>query len=469
MKAGGVLLYNGALERQNAKDSVVFKTLMPAQKKPSVKKGKTKPKASVLQAPKGMHDVLPAEQAWWDKIRRSIDDLASFYNFNRIDTPILEPAALFERGVGDETDVVQKEMYTLRTKGGDILALRPEGTAPVARAYLEHSLGRLGQPMKLFYAGQMFRHENPQAGRFRQFTHIGFEILGGASDAIYDAQIIIIFDRLLKALRILKTSLKINSIGCRVCRPFYKRQLQNYYKRYEKELCGDCVRRLNGNVLKLLDCKKESCQPFKAQAPNFLDKICLACSHHFQGVLEYLDELKIPYSLDNQLVRGLDYYSRTVFEFFAEGAGSEFGALAGGGRYDYLFEALGGRLTPAVGGAASFERLILVMKAQEVKLPAKSQKKAFVIYIGDLAKRKSLKLIEDLRVAGLPVAEAFGKESLKSQLKVADREGYPLALILGQKEIYEESIIVRNLKTSVQETIPMRKAIEEIKKRLREK
>lgn len=438
-------------------------------KKQPQKKEKGKDKPSVLQAPKGMHDVLPGEQPWWDKIRKVVEELAATYNFGRLDTPILEQAALFERGVGDETDIVQKEMFTLRTKGGDMLVLRPEWTAAAVRTYLEHGLSRLGQPLKIFTEGPMFRHENPQSGRFRQFTQVDFEIMNGPNDSIYDAQIIIVFDRLLKALKITKTSLKINSIGCRICRPFYKRQLQTYYKRHEKELCTDCARRLDTNILRLFDCKKESCKPFKEQAPNFLDKICLACSHHFQAVLEYLDELKIPYGLDNQLVRGLDYYSRTVFEIFTEGPGSEVGALAGGGRYDYLFETLGGRLTPGVGGAAGIERLIAVMKAQEVKMPSKSTKKAFVLYIGDQAKRKSLSLIEALRAAGIATAEAFGKESLKAQLKVADKEGYPLALILGQKEIYEESVIIRDLRNGLQETIVMSKMVDEVKKRLRDK
>ncbi len=432
--------------------------------------GKTsKEKNTLFQTPKGMRDIIPDEQPLWDRVRKAIEEIADFYNFHRLDTPILENADLFRRGVGEDTDLVGKEMYTLKTKGGDVLALRPEGTAPIVRAYLEHGLSRLGQPAKLYYTGPLFRHDNPQAGRYRQFHQVGFEVLGGLNDPIYDAQVILIFDRLLKALKISQINLKVNSIGCRVCRPFYKKQLQSYYKQHEKELCADCARRMGTNILRLLDCKKETCEPLKAQAPNFLDKLCAACSHHFQTVLEYLDELKIPYGLDNQLVRGLDYYSRTVFEFFVEGPGSEVGALIGGGRYDYLFEVLGGRLTPAVGGAAGFERLIEVMKRQEVKLPPKSHKKIFVIYIGDLAKRKSLQLIEDLRVAGLQAKEAFSKESLKAQLKAADREKSPIALILGQKEIYEESVIIRDLRNSIQETIPLTKMIEEIKKRLKEK
>lgn len=441
------------------------------QKKSSAKTApkKNTEKPLLFQAPKGMRDVLPDESPWWERIRGAIADIAGFYNFLFIDTPILEPLRLFERGVGDETDIVRKEMYVVKTKGSEALALRPEGTAPVVRAYIEHGLSRLGQPAKLYYVGPFFRHENPQAGRFRQFTQVGFEIIGGQNDPVYDAQVIIAFDRLLKALRISKVSLKINSIGCRVCRPFYKKQLMSYYRQHEKELCLDCARRMGTNILRLLDCKKEQCQPFKAGAPNLLDKICAICSHHLQVVLEYLDELKIPYGLDHQLVRGLDYYSRTVFEFFVEGPGSEVGALPGGGRYDYLFEALGGRLTPAVGGAVSFERLISVMKAQEVKLQVKNDKKVFVVYIGDIAKRKAVALVEILRAGGIQAGEALGKESLKAQLKVADKEGYSLALILGQREIYEENVILRDLRNSLQETVALSRIVDEIKKRLKGK
>jgi len=419
-----------------------------------------------LQVPRGMHDILPEEQPWWDRVSKVSRELAEFYNFGKIDTPALEHLALFERGVGEETDIVGKEMYVVRTKGGDVLALRPENTAGVMRAYLEHHLSRGPQPKKFFYQGPFFRHENPQAGRYRQFHQIGFEAIGGA-DPIYDAQIILIFQRLLDDLRIKRVALKINSIGCRVCRPIYKRALQNYYRNYERKLCADCLRRAKTNPLRLLDCKKEQCQEWKTGAPNFFDKLCNACSTHLKSVLEYLDELSLSYTLDNQLVRGLDYYSRTVFEFYVEGDGADAGALLGGGRYDYLGEMLGGKITPAVGGAAGMERLIMVMKTQEVKLPVRGGKKVFMIHVGELAKKKSLGIIEELRNAGIGVGESLGRESLKAQLKNADQEGMDLALIFGQREIFEESIIIRDLKNSLQETVPLRKLVEEIKKRLK--
>lgn len=419
------------------------------------------------QTPKGMHDILPADQPYWDRVAKAMKDLAEFYNFGKIETPILEDAALFMRGVGEETDIVEKEMYTLKTKGGDVLALRPENTAGVIRAYLQNGMSRLGQPQKLWYIGPYFRHENPQAGRTRQFHQTGFEIVGGVNDPIYDAQIIIITMKFLETLKIQSLSLQVNSIGCRVCRPLYKKQLQAYYRNHEKSLCPNCQRRLKTNPLRLLDCKNEKCQPLKEKAPNILDKLCTTCSHHLKCVLEYLDEVGISYLLNNQLVRGLDYYSKTVFEPMVEGDGENLGSLGGGGRYDYLAEMIGGKSTPAVGVALGIERIIEVMKLQQVKLPKRVMKRVFVAHAGELAKKKCLKLIEHLREEGIPVFEALSRESLKAQLKAADKEDASLALIIGQKEVYEDSAIVRDLKTGLQESFPFPKMFDEVKKRLK--
>lgn len=438
-----------------------------SSKKLSPKKKTGSNEATAFQTPRGMRDILPQDQIWWERIEKVVKELADFYNFERMETPILESAALFQRTVGDETDIIQKEMYTLKTKGGDLLALRPEGTAGVMRAYLEHGLGSLSQPQKLFYMGPFFRHENPQAGRFRQFHQIGFEIIGGINDPIYDAQVILIFDRLLGGLKIKNVALKVNSIGCKICRPIYKRQLQNYYRRYEKELCENCERRSKTNPLRLLDCKNENCAPFKEKAPNSFDKICQNCGRHLRTVLEYLDEVGVSYTLDNLLVRGLDYYNQTVFEFHVQN--STLGALPGGGRYDYLAELIGGKATPAVGGATGVERLIEAMKVQAVKLPLKGQKKVFLVHVGELAKKKSLKLIEDLRTAGIPTMESLGRESIKAQLRMADKQGGALALIFGQKEIFEESVILRDLRTGLQETVILSKMVSEIQKRFKGK
>lgn len=429
-----------------------------------LKKSKTN-NNQFLRVPRGMHDILPTEELWWDRVNKVVRDVAGFYNFHFIETPILEFANLFARTTGEETDIVQKEMYTLRMKKGELLALRPEGTPSVARAYLQHHLGRISQPQKLFYIGPMFRHENPQAGRYRQFHQFGFEILGGTNDPIYDAQVIIILWRIIEYLKIKGVALKVNSVGCKVCRPLYKRQLQNYYKSLEKSLCSDCKRRLKTNPLRLLDCKNSGCIEFKKDAPNLLDRLCASCSAHLKGVLEYLDELGIAYSLDNYLVRGLDYYNKTVFEFFVEEM--EGGAVGGGGRYDYLMEILGGRLMPAVGAAAGIERLVEVMKKQGVKFVSKAPKRVFLIHVGELAKKKSLKLIEELREAGILTLESLGKESLRHQLRAADKEGVDLVLIIGQKEIFEGNVILRDMKNRLQETVSLAKVVEEIKKKFK--
>jgi histidyl-tRNA synthetase len=434
---------------------------MPKTKAPSGAESKQ------LREPKGMHDILPADQPYWEKIEKAMKDLAEFYNFKKIETPVLEYASLYEKGTGEETDIVQKEMYVLKTKGGDTLALRPEYTPAIMRSYAEYSLGRMGQPQKLYYFGPVFRHDAPQAGRYRQFSQIGFEVIGGPNDPLYDAQIITIFQHVLEALKVKGMDLRINSIGCRVCRPLYKKQIQNYYRAHEKKICADCQRRFKTSPLRLLDCKNAQCQEFKEKAPNILDKLCNACSNHLKSVLEYLDEVGISYRLDPHLVRGLDYYSRTVFEFGIEGKGSEFGSVCGGGRYDYLMETLGGRPTPAVGWAAGVERIIEVLKAQEVKILPRETKKVFVAHAGDLAKKKALKLVETLREANIPVLESLAKESLKAQLKTADKDKATIAVILGQKEIYEESIIIRDLKSGLQETFPSHRMVEEVKKRLR--
>jgi histidyl-tRNA synthetase len=432
---------------------------------PQQEKEKPKEVVRTFQSAKGMHDVLPSDAPYWDRIKDVARSLASSYGFSRIEPPILEFADLYNKTSGEESDVVQKEMYILKTKGGDVLALRPEYTPGISRAYMQHGLSRLGQPQKLFAMGPIFRHERPQLGRTRQFTQINLETLGGVNDPIYDAEIIAFFWDLLNELKIKGSLVKINSIGCRICRPIYKKQLTAYYKNHESELCEDCQRRLKVNPLKLLDCKEPGCIALKDKAPNFLDKLCVMCSAHFKSVLEYLDEVKIPYELDHHLVRGLDYYSRTVFEMYAEGNEAQIGALPAGGRYDYLMETIGGHLTPAVGGACGVERLIAVMRAKEIAMPGKSPKRVFLAHAGDLAKKRAFAILKDLRSRGFLVAESLSKESLASQLKAADREGIALALILGQKEIYEDSIIVRDLTNGLQEAVPLAKLAEEIKKR----
>lgn len=430
---------------------------------PKTKINKKKQKF-VFQAPKGMHDILPRDWVSWDKVLKTGKEIAEFYNFLKIETPIVENADLFVRAVGEDTDIVSKEMFFIKSGGADKFILRPEGTAAIARSYLEHGLSHISQPVKLYYFGPMFRHEQPQAGRYRAFHQFGFEIMGGASDPIYDAQIILASVRLIEGLKIKNLTLQINSIGCRVCRPHFKKRLVDYYRRHERKLCGDCNRRLKTNPLRLLDCKSEECVALKAHAPNLMDNLCSSCNTHFKSVIEYLDELSLPYTLNPYLVRGLDYYNKTVFEVFAEGYQH---AIAAGGRYDYLFEMIGGRPTPGVGSALGLERLIEVMRLQGIELMPKGKARVFLMYIGDLAKKKVLKLVEEFRDKGIHVRESFGKDLLKKQMQLADKDSAEFALILGQKEVYEESIIIRDLVSGTQESIPVKRVVEEVKKRLK--
>jgi histidyl-tRNA synthetase len=417
-----------------------------------------------FQTPKGMHDILGENWKYFNRIFEVVKFFANFYNFERIETPVLEEEELFTRGIGLATDIVQKEMFTLRTKGGDHLALRPEGTAPVVRAYIQHGMQTLPQPVKIWYFSQFFRYEHPQAGRFRQFWQFGFEILGEQNPAL-DAQVILIFYKILKELGFENLVIKINSIGDSFCRPYYKKVLVSYLKHRAYALCPDCKRRLKENPLRVLDCKKDRCRQIVSQAPQILNHLCEGCKNHLKSVLEFLDELQLPYNLDPYLVRGLDYYTKTVFEIFEESEkGKAIGALAGGGRYDNLAKILGGGEVPAVGGAAGVERIIELMKEKQVKLPKEKKPKIFLAQIGELAKKKSLKLIEEFREEKIPIYESIGKDSLKAQMKLADKFGVRYVLIFGQQEALNDEILLRDMETGKQKKLRLKNLIKEIKK-----
>jgi histidyl-tRNA synthetase len=417
-----------------------------------------------FQTPKGMHDILGENWKYFNRIFEVVESFAKFYNFERIETPVLEEEELFTRGIGLATDIVQKEMFTLRTKGGDYLALRPEGTAPVVRAYIQHGMQTLPQPVKIWYFSQFFRYEHPQTGRFRQFWQFGFEILGEQNPAL-DAQVILIFYKILKELGFENLVIKINSIGDSFCRPYYKKVLVSYLKHRAYALCPDCKRRLKENPLRILDCKQDRCRQIVSQAPQILNHLCEGCKNHLKSVLEFLDELQLPYNLDPYLVRGLDYYTKTVFEIFEESEkGRAIGALAGGGRYDNLAKILGGGEVPAVGGAAGVERIIELMKENQVKLPKERKPKIFLAQIGELAKKKSLKLIEEFREEKIPIYESIGKDSLKSQMKLADKFGVRYVLIFGQQEALNDEILLRDMETGKQKKLRLKNLIKEIKK-----
>ena len=422
---------------------------------------------SKIQTPTGMHDILPEDQKYYQKILDVCQKMADFYHFKRIETPILENLELFSRGVGLATDIVEKQMFTLRTKGGDYLALRPEGTAPIARAFIQHGFQNLPQPVKLWYFGPFFRYEHPQAGRFRQFWQVGFEVLGEKSPAI-DAQIIQIFYNIFQELKAKNLVIEINSIGDSQCRPYYKKLLVNYLKSRAMVLCSNCRRRIKVNPLRVLDCKEEKCQRIIAGAPQIIDHLCQECKNHFKEVLEFLDELGLPYHLNPYLVRGLDYYTKTVFEIFEDSKeGKEIGALGGGGRYDNLIKFLGGKEVAGCGAAFGVERVIYLMKQRGARLKEPSLPKIFLAQLGRLAKRKALRLIEEFRKNKIPVSESLSRDSLKAQLKIADRLGARYALILGQQEALKEEIIIRDMETGKQKTVKLEKVIKEVQKLLK--
>lgn len=425
-----------------------------------VKTGKKTP-----QLVRGFKDVLPAEQKYFIFLNDILENLATDYGFEKIDLPVLEESSLFMRAVGKETDIVSKEMFTFETPGGERVSLRPESTAQVARAYINHGMLNLPQPVKLYYNGLMFRYERPQSGRYRQFNQFGFEILGD-KHPVLDAQIIILCHNFFKAIG-LKTSVQINSIGCNACRKEYKIQLVNYYKTQKSNLCEDCKERLAKNPLRLLDCKEEKCGIIKEEAPQIVDWLCDDCKNHFVKVLEFLDEVELPYNLNSHLVRGLDYYTNTVFEIWPEGDDKRSqSALCGGGRYDNLIELLGGRNTPALGASVGIERTILKIKELNLPVPEKPKRDIFVAQLGEAARRKSLALYEALKDEGIKICESFSKDGLKSQLEIASKAGVKFTLILGQKELSEGTILIRDMEAGSQETINFNKVVKEIKRRL---
>ena len=418
----------------------------------------------------GMHDILPEDQVYFKRVQKVVESVANSYTFDKIETPILEFAEVFQKAVGDDTDIVGKEMYTFRTRGGDVVCLRPEGTAPVMRSYLEHGMHNLPQPVKLWYIGPFFRYERPQAGRFRQFHQFGFEAIGEGSPSI-DGQIIQMSYDVLKELGFKNLTIEVNSIGDSECRPYFKKILTSYFKSRRASLCTDCQRRLKENPLRILDCKEEKCQRVKAGAPQITEHLCEKCHAHFKEVLEFLDELELPFTLNPYLVRGLDYYTKTVFEIIETTEdGKALGTLTGGGRYDNLSKMLGGRDVAGCGSAAGVERIMSLMKTREMKTGKKEEEpKIFLAQLGQLAKRKSMKLFEEFRAAKIPVAESFSKDSLKAQLRSANKLNIKWVLIFGQKEALEDFITLRDMETGTQKEIKLDKVVAEMKAKISKK
>lgn len=423
-----------------------------------------------LQTVKGMRDIIGDEYYLYQGFAEKAAEVAMYYGFKPIETPILEKEDLFARGAGESSDIVSKEMYTLKTRGGDRLALRPEGTASVMRAYMEQGMQAWPQPVMLYYYGPYFRHENPQAGRYRQFWQFGLEILG-TKKSIADAMTISITKTILEDAGLDNLSIKVNSIGDSDCRSNFRRDLVNYYKKHLKTICADCRERLKDNPLRVLDCKNEQCQPIKENAPESISYLCSSCKEHFKEVLEYLSMMNIEYEIDNTLVRGLDYYSRTVFEVVrtapAEDGSAEVKslALAGGGRYDYLAKTLGHKKDlGAVGASIGVDRVITLADHSKITPRIIKKPKVFFIQLSFDAKLKSLEVIEILRRAKIPLAQSLAKDSIGAQLAIAEKMGVPFTVILGQKEAIDGTVIVRNMDTRSQDTVKIADLADYIKK-----
>jgi histidyl-tRNA synthetase len=395
------------------------------------------------QSVTGTRDVLPEEQPYWRFIEKKIYEITTLFGYHRVDPPIFEETRLFIRGVGETTDIVEKEMYTFLDKGETSLTLRPEFTAGFIRLYLQNGMHMLPKPVKLFSMGPIFRFERPQAGRFRQHTQFNVEAFGEQDPAI-DVEVMSIAWQLYAELGFPGLRFQLNSTGCPQCRPAYIEMLKTYYLQHLHEVCEDCKRRLDRNALRLLDCKTPGCQPVIAAAPVISRHLCSACHDHFSLLCGYLDQLHRPYAINHKLVRGLDYYTKTVFEVWAQGIGSQ-NAMCGGGRYDGLIEQLGGEPTPGIGFGSGMERIILSMKEQGLQPEPVQEPNVMVIYFGLPAKAKAIDLTFKLRQEKIAVVMSFGEKSFKAQMRDANRMQARCVLILGDSELEKGVVAVKDL------------------------
>lgn len=420
----------------------------------------------LLQTLRGMRDILPDEQPYWERVRRTLTHAAQEYGFQRIDTPLVEFAHLFTRSIGTETDIVEKEMYTFTTRGGDKVSLRPEFTAGIARAFIEHGMGVLPKPVKLFSVGPVYRYDRPQEGRYREFWQGNFDMFG-ESDPILDAQTIQLAYRVVSQLGLRNIEFQVNSIGMPESRREYEKALVRYLDAQRNKLCQNCRDRLAVSPMRVLDCKEDKCIQLTLHAPQSLDYLDEESRSHFKHLLEYLDELELPYTINTRLVRGLAYYTKTVFEIWSTDKEGKKYSLGGGGRYDGLIQSLGGEATPAIGFGLGLDRIILEMKRTQVKPYNEPKARVFLAQLGDMAKKKSLRLFAELEKNGILIAESFGRGSLKSQLRVANRLGVEVTVIVGQKEALDGTAIVKDMVSGTQETVTNERIMDAIKKILK--
>lgn len=409
---------------------------------------------------RGTKDILPNEMAFWHHIESTSRNLFNAYHFEEIRTPIFESSELFLRGLGEQTDIVSKEMYTFNDKGDRSITLRPEGTAPIARSYIQHHELNKNREAKLYYCGPMFRYERPQAGRYRQFHQIGVENIGNFHP-FSDAEIISLGLHLFDELGLPGLSVHVNSVGCPVCRPVIEERLKQFLSNNLKQLCSDCNRRFNENPLRILDCKKEKCNTYFSGLPDIHKSLCQECHDHFNSVVEYLDSLNIPFEIDPKLVRGLDYYTKTTFEIVSDKLGAQ-NAICGGGRYDGLISQMGGEKVPAVGFAFGVERAVMVL--QEFSDIVNDQDPLiFVAPIGFNQQTKCFHIMDSLRREGIKCDMDYSKETLKSQLKMANKVNARYCLIYGEEEAEKNEIIFKDLNARTQESIKLDNLISEIK------
>lgn len=398
-----------------------------------------------LKAPKGTIDILPKDSAKWQFVEKTLRDICDSFQFREIRIPVFEHTELYVRGVGETSDVVSKEMYTFNDKGDRSITLRPEGTAGVVRSFLEHGLYADSQPTKLYYMISCYRYEKPQAGRLREFRQFGVEMFGAASPAA-DAEVISVAKHIFDTLGIQNLTLYLNNIGCPSCRKAYNDQLKAFLTDRKNDLCETCRERLERNPMRVFDCKSEICQAVLRDAPRIYDCVCPECKAHFDEMTSYLDEMGIAYQLDKSIVRGLDYYSRTVFEFVSNDIGAQ-GTVCGGGRYDYLVEELGGKPCPGIGFAMGIERLLMVLENAGIALPEQKEPQLYIAAIGKEADKKAAKLVHTLRCAGIRAEKDYMERSVKAQMKYANKIKAEYTLVLGDDEIAANKAQLKQMET----------------------
>lgn len=401
----------------------------------------------------GAEDVLPKDSYKWQLVEDIMRSEAAAYGFKEIRTPVFEHTELFQRGVGDTTDVVQKEMYTFDTKGGTSITLRPEGTAGVARALLEHAIYNDGLPVKTYYFDSCYRYEKKQANRYREFHQFGVEVFG-TSNPMADAEIISLASTLFDRLGVVDLQLEINSIGCPKCRAKYHEALKKYFESYKDKLCDTCLSRLEKNPMRILDCKSPICSEIAKNAPVVLDYLCEECSDHFEKVKSYLDSAEIPYVVNPKIVRGLDYYTKTVFEFVTTSLGSQ-GTVCGGGRYDGLIEQIGGQHTPSLGFGLGMERLLALMAEQNIEIPLPPTCDLYIAGLGDEAQKKAFNLVKEVRETSLIAECDIVGRSLRAQMKYADKIGAKFSMVIGDEEIKNNKAILKNMETGEKTEVPL--------------